>query len=154
MNEIEHDAKVDMYSEIQEIRSVREQRRKLSEREAELTAPTLTDLDQIGRLYGWFQEIMAGRERPGRVDDVSRRKKFIFLILFLYSPGTLAGGKMAKGVRDRVAGVFDISPVVISNNFNNAIFMYQRHRPFREDMEWLFAQVMRRIGPLVAGARQ
>ena len=40
-----------MFSEIAEIKSIREQKSKLSEREKELTEPILTDLDMIGMLY-------------------------------------------------------------------------------------------------------
>ena len=48
-----------MFSEIAEIKSIREQKSKLSEREKELTEPTLTDLNMIETLYGWFQEIIS-----------------------------------------------------------------------------------------------
>ena len=80
-----------MFSEIAEIKSIREQKSKLSEREKELTEPILTDLDMIGTLYRWFQEIISQKE-TFRLGNVTQRKKFIFIILFLYSPSTLAGG--------------------------------------------------------------
>lgn len=54
-----------MFSEIAEIKSIREQKSKLSEREKELTEPILTDLDMIGTLYRWFQEIISQRRRLG-----------------------------------------------------------------------------------------
>ena len=79
-----------MFSEIAEIKSIREQKSKLSEREKELTEPILTDLDMIGMLYRWFQEIISQKE-IFRSGNVTQRKKFIFIILFLYSPSTLAG---------------------------------------------------------------
>ena len=58
-----------MFSEIAEIKSIREQKSKLSEREKELTEPILTDLDMIGMLYRWFQEIISQKEifRSGNV---------------------------------------------------------------------------------------
>lgn len=80
-----------MFSEIAEIKSIREQKSKLSEREKELTEPTLTDLDMIGTLYRWFQEIIS-QKKTFRLGNVTQRKKFIFIILFLYSPSTLAKG--------------------------------------------------------------
>ena len=52
-----------MFSEIAEIKSIREQKSKLSEREKELTEPILTDLDMIGMLYRWFQEIISQKVR-------------------------------------------------------------------------------------------
>ena len=89
-----------MFSEIAEIKSIREQKSKLSAREKELTEPILTDLDMIGALYRWFQEIISQKE-TFRVGSVTQRKKFIFIILFLYSPSTLAGGKMKNGLRNK-----------------------------------------------------
>ena len=91
-----------MFSEIAEIKSIREQKSKLSEREKELTEPILTDLDMIGTLYRWFQEIISQKE-TFRLGNVTQRKKFIFIILFLYSPSTLAGGKMMNGLRNKLA---------------------------------------------------
>ena len=70
-----------MFSEIAEIKSIREQKSKLSEREKELTEPILTDLDMIGMLYRWFQEIISQKE-IFRSGNVTQRKKFIFIILF------------------------------------------------------------------------
>ena len=93
-----------MFSEIAEIKSIREHKSKLSEREKELTEPILTDLDMIGMLYRWFQEIISQKE-IFRSGNVTQRKKFIFIILFLYSPSTLAGGKMKNGLRDKLAEV-------------------------------------------------
>ena len=43
-----------MFSEIAEIKSIREQKSKLSEREKELTEPILPELVMIGMLYWWF----------------------------------------------------------------------------------------------------
>ncbi|MEI3107214.1 MAG: hypothetical protein V8T16_17585 [Parabacteroides merdae] len=97
-----------MFSEIAEIKSIREQKSKLSEREKELTEPILTDLDMIGMLYRWFQEIISQKE-IFRSGNVTQRKKFIFIILFLYSPSTLAGGKMKNGLRDKLAEVLGVN---------------------------------------------
>ena len=79
-----------MFSEIAEIKSIREQKSKLSEREKELTEPTLTDLNMIETLYGWFQEIISQKEMF-RLGNVTQRKKFIFIILFLYSCISISG---------------------------------------------------------------
>jgi hypothetical protein len=102
-----------MFSEIAEIKSIREQKSKLSEREKELTEPILTDLDMIGMLYRWFQEIISQKE-IFRSGNVTQRKKFIFIILFLYSPSTLAGGKMKNGLRDKLAEVLGVNAQTIT----------------------------------------
>lgn len=135
-----------MFSEITEIKSIREQKSKLSEREKELTEPTLTDLDMIGTLYGWFQEIISQKEMF-RVGNVTQRKKFIFIILFLYSPSTLAGGKMKNGLRNKLGEVLGINAqTVISDNRNSLVFSYQLYKYFRQDVDFIYMEMMKKAG--------
>ena len=70
-----------VFSQIVEIRSIRDQKARLSERERELTKPMLTDLDMIPTLYDWFKEIISQKETFRA--NVSQRKKFIFIMLIL-----------------------------------------------------------------------
>lgn len=51
-----------VFSKIVEIRSIRDQKARLSERERELTKPILTDLDMIPTLYEWFKDIVSRQE--------------------------------------------------------------------------------------------
>ncbi|WP_308547785.1 hypothetical protein [uncultured Parabacteroides sp.] len=135
-----------MFSEIAEIKSIREQKSKLSEREKELTEPTLTDLDMIGTLYGWFQEIISQKEMF-RVGNVTQRKKFIFIILFLYSPSTLAGGKMKNGLRNKLGEVLGINAqTAISDNRNSLVFSYQLYKYFRQDVDFIYMEMMKKAG--------
>lgn len=134
-----------MFSEIAEIKSIREQKSKLSEREKELTEPTLTDLNMIETLYGWFQEIISQKEMF-RLGNVTQRKKFIFIILFLYSPSTLAGGKMKNGLRNKLAEVLGVSAqTAISDNRNNLVFSYQLYKYFRQGVDWIYGEMMKRL---------
>lgn len=77
-----------MFSEIAEIKSIREQKSKLSEREKELTEPILTDLDMIGTLYRWFQEIISQKEtfRLGNVTQRNSSLSSCFCTLQVLSP--------------------------------------------------------------------
>ena len=134
-----------MFSKIAEIKSIREQKSRLSEREKELTEPTLTDLEMIGTLYNWFQDIISQKEKF-RVGNVTQRKKFIFIILFLYSPSTLAGGKMKNGLRDKLAEVLGVNAqTTISNNRNNLVFSYQLYKYFRQDADWIYGEIMEKL---------
>ena len=136
-----------MFSEIAEIKSIREQKSKLSEREKELTEPILTDLDMIGMLYRWFQEIISQKE-IFRSGNVTQRKKFIFIILFLYSPSTLAGGKMKNGLRDKLAEVLGVTAQTTrSTNRKNLVFSDPLYKYFRQDVDWIYGEMMERIKP-------
>ena len=84
------------FSAISELKYIREQKSRLSEREQELTKPILLDLSIIPTIFKWYCEIVGNCGLPERRAGSSFRQKFIFIILFLYSPSALAGGKIAK----------------------------------------------------------
>ena len=135
-----------MFSNIFELKSIREQKYRLSERESEIAKPVLTDLGMIDTLYEWFKEIaLDGKELPK--GNVSQRKKFIFIILYLYSPTTLAGGKMRAGLREKLAEVFPIKEKsVVSNNTNNLVFSYQLYKYFRQEVERIYKEIILSLG--------
>ncbi|WP_106827659.1 hypothetical protein [Parabacteroides pacaensis] len=135
-----------MFSEISELKTIREQKSRLSEREAELTQPMLTNLSMVEVLYEWFKEILAGRNCPPNIESVTQRKKFIFIVLYLYCPSALAGGKMVKGLREKLANVLgNIAPSVISDNVSNIVFFYQQYKNFRRDVEWAYSKIVSQL---------
>ena len=94
-----------------------------------------------------LKEIISQKE-IFRSGNVTQRKKFIFIILFLYSPSTLAGGKMKNGLRDKLAEVLGVNAqTTISNNRNNLVFSYQLYKYFRQDVDWIYGEMMERIKP-------
>lgn len=129
-----------------ELKSIREQKSRLSEREQELSLPILTDLSLIPEIYGWFKEILSGMDCPPNLDSVTQRKKFLFIVLFLFAPSVLAGGRLPNGVRAEISGVFqDVSPCVISNNIADVSFIYQQYKDFRQDIEYLYNLIVERL---------
>lgn len=52
------------FSSIVELKSIREQKSRLSEREQELSSPILTDFSLIPEIYEWFREILSGADCP------------------------------------------------------------------------------------------
>lgn len=134
------------FSSIVELKSIREQKSRLSERENELSTPMLDDLLLIPELYSWFRELLAGMACPPNPESVTQRKKFLFIVLFLFAPSVLAGGRLPNGIRAEIAGVFpDVSPCVISNNIADVSFIYQQYKDFRQDIEYLYCQIVERL---------
>lgn len=134
------------FSSIVELRSIREQKSRLSEREQELASPILTDLSLIPEIYDWFKELLAGMDCPPNLESVTQRKKFLFIVLFLFAPSVLAGGRLPNGIRAEIAGVFpDVSPCVISNNIADVSFIYQQYKDFRQDIEFIYNQVLEKL---------
>ncbi len=135
-----------MFSEISELKTIRDQKRRLSEREAELSNPILADLTFVPKVYEWFNEISGKRDCPPRKDSVKSRKQFIFIILFLYSPSVLAGGKMPKGLRKAITEAVNLhSESTISDNCADVVFLYQNYKDFRRDIDYLYSEILSRL---------
>ena len=134
------------FSAVSELKSIREQKSRLSEREQELSVPLLTDLSTVVEIYDWFCEIQGNRDCPGRNESAHLRKKFIFIILFLYAPSVLAGGRMPIGLRDAIADAVKLSDITfISHNVETVFFMYQNYKEFRQDIEYLYTEIVNRL---------
>lgn len=133
------------FSAVSELKSIREQKSRLSEREQELSQPMLHDYSLIEEIYGWFKEILAGLALPPYVDSPTQRKKFIFIILFLYSPSALAGGKMKIGLRDKIAEVTGCTGSLISHNCEDVTFFYQQYKSHRQDIDYLYTEILNRL---------
>lgn len=134
------------FSSIMELKSIREQKSRLSEREQELSLPVLTDFSLIPEIYSWFREILTGMDCPPNPESVTQRKKFLFIILFLFAPSVLAGRRLSNGGRAALSEVFnDLSPCVISNNLSDVVFIYQQYKDFRQDIEYLYNKILERL---------
>lgn len=134
------------FSSIVELKAIREQKSRLSEREQELSEPMLTDFALIPEIYSWFKEILSQSDCPPNFESVTQRKKFLFIVLFLFAPSVLAGGRLPNGIRAEIAGVFpDVSPCVISNNIADVSFIYRQYKDFRQDIEFIYNQVLERL---------
>ena len=126
-----------------ELKSIREQKSRLSERENELAQPLLTDLNMIPRIYEWFNELV--KELPNR-NKSTLTKEFIFIILFLYSPGALAGGKMKLRVRKSIADTLGLNAcTAVSNKCSEIVIMYKIYKYFRQDLSIIYPKVMDKI---------
>ena len=134
------------FSSIVELKSIREQKSRLSEREQELSSPILTDFTLIPEIYEWFREILSDADCPPNPESVTQRKKFIFIILYLFSPSSLAGGKMTAGLREEMSRVLGVqSKSTISDNCADVVFLYQNYGDFSGDIEYLYTEIVNRL---------
>lgn len=134
------------FSVVSELKTIREQKSRLSERENELSAPVLSDLELIPVIYEWFKEVLSEMDFPPQVESITQRKKFLFIVLFLFSPSVLAGGRMPNGVRKTLEEVFpNVKPCTISNNLADVVFLYQQYKDFRQDIEYIYTEIVSRL---------
>lgn len=123
---------------ISRVREIRTEKSKLSSEEGELTRPVLDDLGLIDDIYECYQAYLADNNIPLTSGE---RRKFILVVLFLYSAGALAGGKMRLGIRDKIAEVTGCTRSLISHNCENLMFHYEHYKDFKEGVD----DIMRRV---------
>lgn len=133
------------FSSIAEIKNIREQKSRLSEREAELVSPILTNLESIPYIYELFKNIVRTMNIPSR-EKIIQRKEFLFIILFLFVLSVLAGGRIPNGVRKSLEHVFPkVKPCTISNNIADVFFLYQQYKYFRSDINIIYKEMLKRL---------
>lgn len=132
-----------MLSKIIDLKIIREKKSKLAEQERELSKPILNDLSLVGKLYEWFNDLSI--ENKGK-ERILNRKKFIFIVLYLYSPSALVGGKMKVGLRDKLCEVMNINErSTLSKSLNNLFYHYQIYKYFRHDINSILSGIMNRL---------
>lgn len=133
------------FSSISELKHIREQKSRLSEREAELVKPRLTNLELIPTIYDMFKEVLCVIGLPSR-GRIIQRKEFLFIVLFLFVPSVLAGGRIPNGVRKALEHVFPkVKPCTISNNIADVAFLYQQYKYFRSDVNIIYNEILNRL---------
>lgn len=135
-----------MFNEISELKAIREEKLRLLEREAELLKPILRQVELLPTLFEWFIEIRNNMPvRPDRM-SVRTRKQFLFIILWLYSPATLSGGRLLYGLRRKLVEVFHVnSRTIISDNCSDVVFYYQQYKDFRIEVDYIRMQLLNRL---------
>lgn len=130
---------------IYEIRDIRRQKSSLTERENELMKPILTDMELVPAIFRWFCEINGNNGVPERRKGAEFRQKFIFIILFLYSPSALAGGKMKRGLRNKITEVIGGTGTLISHSYSDLMFRYQMYKHYREEIDSIYNAIINRL---------
>lgn len=123
---------------------IREIKAELSREETELSLPLLTDVCLVGNIYDLFVSIVGKRikKRSMAMD----RKMFIFVILYFYCPSSIAGFKIKRGLREKIAEVLDCTCSNISHDYKDVGFYYQTYRKFRTDVNTIISRIKEQMG--------
>ena len=134
------------FNKIIRLKKIRIEKSELSEEENTLASPILRDKSLIRDTCKIFVELLNERGCPPNIDSVTQRKKFIFIILYLFSPSSLAGGKMTTGLREEMSRVLGVqSKSTISDNCADVVFLYQNYGDFSGDIEYLYTKIVNRL---------
>ena len=124
------------FLEIEELKSIHEEKVRLMEREMALSTPLLTELEYIPILYKC--------EESGGL-NAHQKGQFLLIILFFYSPITLVGGRIVNGVRDRLAKLFGFNSPSAVSNLRDAISFYETYKGYRKTIDQLRDEFLSRL---------
>lgn len=135
-----------IFSKVVRLKTLRAEKSRLSEEETDLSKPVLEDRSLISGIYQEFESLLGVEDSERKISRVYRRRMFILIILYLYDPSSLAGGKLLSGLRDEISRVLGVSSAcTVSNNSADVVFMYQNCKEFREGVDSLFSKLMDRV---------
>lgn len=104
-----------------------------------LGAPMCDDLSMMDVVYAEYLRMFALRGQSAQAARVYNRKKFLFVVLYIFAPKALVGGKMRIGMRDRLARLFGLAATsAVSDNCSSLLDIYRLYRDFRDDVARLY----------------
>lgn len=129
--------------EIKELRELKKQQEKLEKKYNDLIKPILTDTSLIDDIYKVFCEVMDERCCPPRKGSIRQTKRFLFVIMNLYSPRVFCGMKMYAGIRKKLSSVlgYEKSPTAIGNLCRGICDQYLLYKDTSEDLSQILSQV-------------
>lgn len=105
-----------------------------------LLTPRMDDYSALPGIYAEFLSTL--NLNPNVPLSVYNRKKFLLIVLSLYSPGALAGGRLAPGLRRELARLLNLGcGTPISDNVPTLLFCYRHYRDFRRDVCEAYAAI-------------
>ena len=119
---------------VEELRRVRSEIERLKEDERRLSIPILQNMMLIHNLYDVFCVTLKRQEPQADPKDTNSRKKFLYAILYLFSPATLVGDVMRHKLRECVSVVLGCTPTGVSRDYKTSIFFYATYSGFRESV--------------------
>ncbi len=125
------------------LKRLRDKMLEISDKIMELGEPMLDDLDLLPDMYEAYKRVFARRGRPDDALQVRNRKKFLMVVLYLYSPKALIGDKMLRiGLRKKLSELFGLTTSTpISDNCAGLIIQYKAYADFRRDVNLIFKEV-------------
>ena len=134
-------AKINM-GKIAALKTMRNKVLELSQIFEELGEPILTDLALLPTIHEAYKRVYARRGCPQDAMLVRNRKKFIMVVLYLYSPKALAGDRMRMGLRKIISELFGLTTSTpISDNSASLIIEYNAYADFRRDVDLILNEV-------------
>lgn len=127
--------------ELENIFTLKEERQQLKDKERKLLSPHYTDVNLIPKIYDLYLKILDERACPPRHDSINTRKKFIFIVLLLFSPRKFAGYVIQSSVAQKLSEVLKCSKAAISHQCDGIVFLYQHYKDLRNEVNDIIEKI-------------
>ena len=117
------------------LREIHAQMDLLREREKKLSQPIIENMGMIRNLYDVFRLSLMKQNPKADPENTGNRKKFLYAILYIFSPATLVGEVMRHRLRENVSAVIGCTPTGVSRDYKTSLFFYATYQDFRESVD-------------------
>lgn len=118
---------------------IKETKAIVSKEENAISVPLINDLNQVGNIHSLFTTYCKGRKM------MMKRKQLIFIMLYFFSPNTLGGCKMRRGLRKKIAKALNCTCSNISHDYKDISFYYLKYRSFRTSVNEIIKEILTEI---------
>lgn len=124
------------------IKELFERRKELAAFESRYATPRLTNMSMIHNIFDIYKATLKRIDPKADPRDTMNRKKFLFVVLYLYSPETLCGSIIKHRLREHFSTVLDCAPTSVSRDCSDARVFYDNYPGFRRDVNTILSDVM------------
>lgn len=104
----------------------------------------LTDLSLIPQLYDWYQDCTLRNNFIS--DSHNHNKQFVFIMLMLYSPRSLYGAEIKRGLRKSIAAAININEdTALYRMRSKAAIWIKTYKAFSSEVTIAFDEIMNRL---------
>lgn len=146
MNELNLQTVDKIFNQINGIITTKEELRRLQGEYHSLTQPMLHNAEHLPQILQWYEEVSSDAGLNSRDAKAMYSQCFIFIVTMLYSPSTLAGGKLSLGLRSKLSQMLNFkSPTSISNIIPNLMFLYKSYKSFKNRVDTAFDYIFNKL---------
>ena len=127
---------------VERLKAIHEEMDKLREKEKKLSQPIVENMGIIRNLYDVFRLSLKRQDPKADPESTSDRKKFLYAILYIFSPSTLVGEVMRHKLRESVSAVIGCTPTGVSRDYKTSIFFHATYQDFRDSVEQIIKDML------------
>ncbi|WP_294470918.1 hypothetical protein [uncultured Bacteroides sp.] len=133
------------FQKVYDLEVICKQEAELKEMKKKLEVPLLTDKEYIPMIIKWICELSAENLKSDSfISDI--KKVSIFIILYLYSPISLASRKMESGFRSLFAKELAYkSPSGVTNHLTNDLLFQHKQHPIGREIDRIYPEIIKRL---------